>query len=78
MNDKKEDSLLDYLCKKSGDIFISDIRYNSGNKERVVQIINETDVDRFSREDWIDACLYITDKKANTSKEAKEILGKML
>ena len=70
-------SLLDYLGKQLGDVFISNIKYDVENKKRIAQIVNDIAEESFSEKEWKETCQYITGKSVESAKEAKEILGSL-
>lgn len=68
-------SLLEYLSLEMENEFISDFSVKAIRKEKLRYIL-EYKVDRkeFSEREWLDACLYITGKRADSLSEAREYL----
>lgn len=67
-------SLLDYLALRMGLTYLSDLRCAPVDAAQLGRILSAIQPQRFTEREWLDACEYITGRKAGSSVEAREFL----
>lgn len=67
-------SLLDYLALRMGLTYLSDLRCAPVDTAQLGRILSAIQPQRFTEREWLDACEYITGRKAGSSVEAREFL----
>ena len=71
---KPYESFLEYLRVHTGSEYLSELRYNKFNREKLMTVLAEEEAWGFPEKEWLDACSYIANEKAVTKEEARQKL----
>lgn len=71
---KPYESFLEYLRVHTGSEYLSELRYDRFNRDKLMAALKGEEAWGFSEKEWLDACSYIAGEKAAAKEEAKQKL----